>query len=857
MNVFNKITREALRKNRSRTLVTIIGIILSSALITGVTCFVASMQHFMVRAAISETGNWHAAFWETTADEVSRISQDPAVAAYFVTQELGTVQVETVNDLAITNTVAIGDDVLEGLPLPLVAGRLPENPDEVLVPDWYQSTYAIGQRYSFTTGMLIDNSTHAHNSSEAVIFIPTGSVDYTVVGFYRNAYPGTWGQRRPLITRMDDNASPTQHDAYNLLVQLEQPRRTASFIESQQGDELFAEPNQALVQYYGVFQQAGFVATFYLLSVAMVLIVMICAISLIYNAFDISVSERSRQFGILSSVGATRKQLASSVVHEGLIVAGIGIPMGILLGIGGVGLALRLVGGAITDVVASDLAPTLVVSIPVLGAAAAISLATILLSAAIPAYRATRVPAIEAIRQTQDITVRPKAVRSGSLATRIFGLEGALAQKSIRRNNRRYRSAIISLAVSVAVLVSTASLMLYMDRGRDETVANTRYNVVLYMPLDLSQTEAQFTAIYDQMRAEPHVTDGLWVLGSSSYLQSSQSVYSECRMAAELATYTSEIPDDVGAINIAFMPDEAFVAYLNEIGLEPTGFLGVGAPRTLAMSQSRVSGVGGRIERCENYANESANSGQPVDVTLINTHNPGLTESADRQVVTLTDFTAQSPDFGAFAFANYDIILPASRSAEFANSFDGLSPHFLFDSNDSSATTDYIEALLLSQGQPQSVINQTLTDLSAVNNANQRTNLIASIFGYGFIAMLSLIAVASVFNTVTTSVRLRRRELAMLKSIGMTDGSFHRMLSYECLFFGTKALLYGLPIALIANVLVYLAVGHAIELPFQLPWPAIGAAVLGVFAVVFAAMRYGLQKTNRENVIDVLRTDAV
>jgi len=117
--------------------------------------------------------------------------------------------------------------------------------------------------------------------------------------------------------------------------------------------------------------------------------------------------------------------------------------------------------------------------------------------------------------------------------------------------------------------------------------------------------------------------------------------------------------------------------------------------------------------------------------------------------------------------------------------------------------------------------------------------------------------VASVFNTISTSVRLRRRELAMLRSIGMTDGSFHRMLSFECLFFGLKALLYGLPIALLANVLVHLAMGRAIELPFLLPWPAIWAAIIGVFAVVFLAMQYSLRKTNRENIIDVLRTDAV
>lgn len=228
MNVFNKITRQALRQNRTRTLVTIVGIILSSALITGVACFVASIQNYLVHAAISETGNWHAAFWETTADEVARISADPEVASYAVTQELGAVQVETVNDLAVTNTVAIGSDALSELPLPLVAGRLPENPTEVLLPDWYQNSYALGERYSFTVGELVDNSAQALSSAEAITFVPTGSAEYTVVGFYQNTYPGTWGQRRPLITIMGDDAPPTPGNVYNLLVRLERPRLTAS-----------------------------------------------------------------------------------------------------------------------------------------------------------------------------------------------------------------------------------------------------------------------------------------------------------------------------------------------------------------------------------------------------------------------------------------------------------------------------------------------------------------------------------------------------------------------------------------------------------------------------------------------------
>jgi len=855
MNIFNQITKQSLRQNRTRTLVTIIGVILSSALITGIAGLIASVQDYLVRSTIAETGNWHVAFWETTADAVTRIGADPEVARVFVTQELGNVQLQTVNDTAITNIVSVGDDAFEGLPVNLVSGRLPTNTDEALMPDWYQDSYQLGQQYAFPTGVLVNSSTEVMSSTDTLVFVTDGTTEFTVVGFYSDPFQGSWGRRRPLITSMA-TGELLGDGSYNALVQLQHPRQTPSFIVAHLDDGFFAETNEALLQFYGIFSAAGFVTAFTLLSALLVIIIMICAILLIYNAFTISVSERSKQFGILSSVGATRKQLASSVLYEGLLVAGIGIPVGILVGMGGTGIALRLVRGQIAAG-ASGITLESVLSFPALGIAAGLSLATILISAFIPAIRAAGQPAIDAVRQTKDVAIRPKDVRGGRFTTRFLGLEGMLARKSMKRNRKRYRSAVVSLTVSVAALISIASLMLYLDMGRAQTIADSRYNIVLFMPLELSASKADFLEVYEQMRAAPNVTTSMWVVGSGSYLANPQTVFSECRMAAELQQYTPELPANVGSINIAFLDDDAFTAYLEQFGLPAAEFMGVGALRTVAVSHSEVTGAGGRLEWCDNYANIVAGGHDgTVELTLLKAHT--VAELADPEIhqITLTDFVAQPPEFGAFQYENYDIILPASRSSEFADRFDGFAPHFLFQSTNPSATTDWIEAMLLSLGQPQSLINQTLTDMSALDATNQRNNLMASAFGYGFIAMLSLISFASVFNTVSTSIRLRRRELAMLRSIGMTDASFSRMLSLECLFFGLKALLIGLPIAIAANYLIYLAIGTAIQLPFSMPWLAIGIAVCGVFSLVFLAMQYSIRTTNQENIIDILRTDA-
>jgi putative ABC transport system permease protein len=132
---------------------------------------------------------------------------------------------------------------------------------------------------------------------------------------------------------------------------------------------------------------------------------------------------------------------------------------------------------------------------------------------------------------------------------------------------------------------------------------------------------------------------------------------------------------------------------------------------------------------------------------------------------------------------------------------------------------------------------------------------VINVFAYGFIILISLIAATNVFNTVSTGISLRRREFAMLKSVGMTSKGFNKMMNYECLLYGAKALLFGLPTSFIITYLIYFFVSHGAEISFVLPWSAIGIAVFSVFAVVFATMMYSMSKIKKDNPIDALKNE--
>lgn len=167
--------------------------------------------------------------------------------------------------------------------------------------------------------------------------------------------------------------------------------------------------------------------------------------------------------------------------------------------------------------------------------------------------------------------------------------------------------------------------------------------------------------------------------------------------------------------------------------------------------------------------------------------------------------------------------------------------------------------------ETMSAVDETLSDLglaklrvhdiAAQEEENRNIVTIIQVFAYGFIVLISLIAAANVFNTISTNIALRRREFAMLKSVGMTAKGFNRMMNFECILYGTRALLFGLPVSVGISYLIHLAVSEGYQKDFTLPWVALGIAVLSVFLVVFVTMMYSMSKIKKDNPIDALKNE--
>ena len=614
---------------------------------------------------------------------------------------------------------------------------------------------------------------------------------------------------------------------------------------------------------------------------------MLGSVSLIYSAFSISVSERTRQFGLLRSVGATRGQLRRSVLYEAGVISAIGIPLGILCGMGGMAVTLHFIGGMFQGMMAAEIPMRFRVSWASVGISAVIALVTVLISVWIPAKRATRVTALEAIRQNQDIHSRGKDVRVSRLTGRLFGLEGILAKKYFRRSRRRYRATIVSLVLSLVLFISASSFCMYLTSTVDETLTVSNYDVVCHLSGE-SDPEALLPALLEAkgVKAYAYWKEARgYLLLEQDQLDETYLRYGEASSAAFWRACTD--PSFQGEVAIPveqyYVDEHTYGQFLEEQGLDAGQYLNSAAPLPLVYNRGSTviyaTGKSGNYER-QVYTYQFLKNGvktaalrQPQEVAgYFFSHTENAAEDLPGTAAPARDFflneegeevsrptrtaaihlgpTVQDLPLGVSEREDGGCILiyPYASAPD-----DGSETSVCFTSSSHGETAESLEEILLERGSYTG--SGQVIDVRGQESSNRNLVTIINVFSYGFIVLISLIAATNVFNTISTNVALRRREFAMLRSVGMTRGGLNRMMNYECLLYGFRALAFGVPLSGLMTVLIYEAVGQAVSSSFQVPWSAVAVAVCSIFAVVFSTMLYAMGRIKRENPIDALKNE--
>lgn len=849
MNIFNRLTVKTLRANRVRTLVTIIGMILSTAMFGAVTTFTASFQNHMTRMAILQNGDYYGETVGVSSAKVKTVQNAEEISQLAVAEELGYARIPEITNTEKPYLFLLGADATftNTMPVRLVSGRLPQTAGELLLPEHLASnggvryhlkdtiTLEIGQR--MVEGERLDQYNPYLSGEEsgtvAETLVPQERKTYTVVGFYER--PGFENYSAPGYTAITAFGGALGEDGvYDIYYKTKDPKAIYSFMEKH---DLGASTNWEVLAFHGASRYTGFYSTLYGFVAIVVALIMFGSVSLIYNAFAISVSDRTKQFGLLSSVGATRRQIRQMVLFEALAVSIIGIPLGVLAGIGGIGVTLHFLGDQMAMLSTDGLRMELFVSWPSIFAAVIISLITVLISAWIPSRRATRVTAIEAIRQTGDVSIRQRDVKTGRLFQKCFRFEGMLAQKYYRRSRKKYRATILSLFMSIVLFISSSVFCNYLTNSVNGVFSSAQYDVCS-SAYDRSYTAdaPAYAALYATLRQ----TEG--VKGSSSVWSAVGAVATEGKAA-----------EDGIAAQLYFLDDESYKAYLKEIKLDPQTYMDPARPMAVVCDAvTRRDPETGRYQNSNALKNYSGDA-LPFSLALVAEDGETMQYTALPEIK-IGERTARLPFGLEEAGSRIKILLPQRFAAHYLAGEAGRKKAFYFEcyfaAEDHAAVYDRIKAALAEQELPLSVF-----DFAEQEETNRALVAIIKTFAYGFIVLISLIAMANVFNTISTNIHLRRREFAMLKSVGMTDKGFNKMMNYECVLYGVRSLLYGLPVALGISWLIHRSANAGYELPFLFPWRPVLIAVVSVFAVVFVTMMYSMRKIKKDNPIDALKNE--
>lgn len=866
MNIINKLTLRHMRLNRRRTLVTIMGIIISVAMITAVSTFTGSFMDLARRDTLARTGDWQVEYSGLTAQQAETLAADENTDLAGTHCDDGYLQLPDPG--RATRPYLYRQDYSENgfaiLPMELTEGRMPQAPGEVIVLQSFledNTQYKVGDTLRLPQGQRKlgvgtpdeRSGTQRRRLDTNEEFVPDGrSSELTIVGAFtqfglnRNA-PGyeVYGALQPGQQPLTMQVRAKNVTA-EIFTQYEQLAEDAGL---DTGTQL--SYNNELLRNMGIVNDAATMMTLFMMVGIVIAIIMIGSVSLIYNAFAISLSERSRYLGMLSSVGATKVQKRNSVFFEGAVLGAIAIPLGMVCGIIGIGITFRCISPFLMNIMQVAVPLRVKVSWEAMTMAAAFSALTIFISAYIPARRASRISAIEAIRQTSDIKLKKGSVKTSPLTRKIFGFTADLGLKNLKRNRGRYRATVFSLLISVVLFLMASAFSAYLRSSYDMTMQGVDYDVLAYVA-DNGRTYIENSKqLFDLVAADPladTATMEMQLYNVGITLPREKLHEATLERLDEAQRQQAEYSLDVYLLG---MDDASYEKYLKEAGLDA---------KDLAAGAVLVNEVQMRAGyQFDTYAAYDLAAGDTLPVEWF-TYGENGQQSDGTQPLTIAATAGEMP-MGYPTYIEYplttmlvmrqsDLLAWAQPMMEGKEELP-MQVQMLFTSDSPGALCDRIEQLQGSLPGNSVYVNNMEEQRQAV----QSLTIIIKVFTYGFVTLLALISVANIFNTISTSIALRKREFAMLKSVGMTPKGFNRMMNYESIFYGLKALLYGLPISFAVMYLLYRVMARNFEFGFFIPWGSVLVAVLAVYAVVGVTMLYGGSKIKKQNIIEGLRQE--
>ena len=885
MSITKKLALRHLKQNKTRSVLTVLGITISVVMLTVIFTCATSFAHYYGERAINTKGNWH--FFVKTDYESAKkyLLSDSSLKDIGFEKDLSTeeqsykIYSDKANYLR-TGTIYQGDaQYIKDTVTCKYDGALPKRDNEIMV----EQSLIKNNGLELKIGDEIKIAVGSRLKGDFVILPVMGNYQFgerfekekdetfKVVGILHNNEPT---ERGAIIRGMSDFKSKN-------LVAYGKIKKITPFsyikiygIYDKFG---FTKKNRA----FNVGENTGFlnsrlafsidkndlpqVLKLTAIGIVVFAVIFVSSFAMIYNSFALSVGEQIKYLGMLSSVGATRKQKKKTLYFEGAILGGIGIILGIVLGLLTTFISQSAMNAKIASIMEGyndNIKYSTHISLWVLCLIVILAALTVFVSIISPVQKAARITAIDAIRKTDEIKRKGK-IRTPFIITKLFGFEGDIAFKNLRRNGRKSRTIIACICICAVLFLSCN----YFCETFKEA-SNLDYEIPYQLMYQYSaESKAQLEKARNYLKTNKRVKRfySIWEAWYS-ILRGDINPYDNSRLydmsfqnesifvdkykfiATQDITYTAHLIDD-----------EDFNALCKKNGIDYKKYYSPdkdGSIKTIV-----INGIDRNDEPIFNN-NLLGKTIGCYDIDSEKTERENKLDENGNQVY----FYYKTGCTSIYKFCDsikYDKDNPICNLDSSGVAF--YAPKCVYDkySDDDSFYFDYgieTDEPYKVEKELKDYLSENEAEGDVYNNYNwmmKEKSIISAVqfLSYAFILLITLITVFNIINTMTAQIAGRKKELAMLKSVGMTPKEFKKMLIFESMFYGLFGLLFGVPLSLVINRVVGYIISKDNPIPFSVNIWLYLIACVAVFVIIGLTMIYSLKLIKNNSIIDSLKDD--
>lgn len=946
MNLMKTLTLKNLKLNRKRTIVTIVGIILATALLSALVTLVSSFQYSMIEYQKQKGGDFHVKFSNVKMSELSEFKNNRNIESTFETMGMGFAKLDGCKneDKPYAYVMATDEAGFEKGCFNLMEGRMAKNEDEIVIPRHLKTngridikvgdeiTLDIGKRYDSNTESVIwENIAYEH---EAETLTDTVTKRYKVVGIMERPGYGmedysaagytfvTYSDELAAIdngTKSEVNEADTTLTVYSRYTQkalrnkdavtadiigvdeklFEKSNNSSVEMSAEESDRFLKEMenakydiyiNRFLISYECVFPIDGTFKALFTVAAVVALIIILTSVYCIKNSFNISITEKIRQYGMLASVGATRRQIKSSVKTEAAMLGVVGIPVGTMSGILASFILVKVVNALSAGWL--NFALSFHTSLPALILAVILSIATIYFSATGSARRAAKVTPLEAIRNTKEIKIKSAKLKTPAIIGRIWGIGGVISYKNIKRNKKKYRTTVTSIVICSVTFIVISYFMSMAFSVVGMSYASVDYNIGINMSckkdLDIEKLSELLSGIEGAKD---------YLVGAGYYFDVDKPEYTK-----EYGEYCGQLYDDREDVSqmflITVLDDKSYDKYASDAGIKnaAAGAILVNKCTFDVYNENSSKYVKKEMELYKYKAGDTIECGYNVydDASSDDNAAEGDTESStddnnavegdtesgtednsgyvDEETinngvrktvdVTIAGVTDKVP-IGYKGYSNTLLFMnqkgfeslwgDGKNGNEIKPGYASYSAYVVAENADEYQDTFEKET----EGNPEySQISFYVSNMDKQMRDEKSLFTLLGVFAYGLIVVIALIGITNIINTLSTGMELRSREFATLRSIGMTDKQFVGMVRLESVFISVKALAIGVPLGILISYLLCVMMNRMDDaIIYEPPYKAIILCILVVIMLIYAIMKLSMTKLRHNNIIETIKNE--